>query len=356
MKKFGRAFNHLEDLIFFYGSAGVKEAVQHITEISNDPSLVRMKWDGGLQVYWGREYVNGPLIMTGHNGWARGCKSTTSEELYDFIINHSGKDRENVSGQRKEFARKFGRLFPLIDSATPNDFVGFVYTDLLFWDKPLLCNDEYNFQPNHTGYTVHKDSSLGKRIEKSRILMAGHAYFDTFGLNDEFQKPLDDFHIFNSTDELIILDPYYSNANTLHRFNTSDLEYINSRTVNIDRFLRPIDGVSAFKDYIYKYNNYRMKQDASVSFLTWITSISNISPSQILKIQNRIFTENDGYHALFDLLGYIKSVKNSMIHRMDLHATEYDVKAFNPEGWVRYADETKQFGHIKLVPRHKWTP
>ena len=29
MKKLGRAFNHLEDLVFFHGSAGTLEALKH---------------------------------------------------------------------------------------------------------------------------------------------------------------------------------------------------------------------------------------------------------------------------------------------------------------------------------------
>ena len=32
--KLGRAFNHLEDLVFFYGSAGTVEALEHLKERS----------------------------------------------------------------------------------------------------------------------------------------------------------------------------------------------------------------------------------------------------------------------------------------------------------------------------------
>lgn len=355
MKKYGRAFNHLEDLIFFYGSAGVNEVVQHINEISNDPSLVRMKWDGGLQVYWGREYANGPLIMTGHNGWARGAKCTTPDELYDFIVNQSGKDRDNVSESRKQFAKKFGELFPLLDKATPTDFVGFVYADALYLNRPPLCNNEYNFQPNHTGYTVHKESELGKRIDKSTILLAGHAYFDTFGLNDDQQHPLDNFDIFNNTNEVIVVNPYYSNLPSSTGFEKVELLHIEELTKGIDEFLRPIDGVSAFKDYIYRYNNYCMKTQHLCSFPSWINN-NNISHQQQISIMQRIYQETSGYNNLLELINYVRSFKNAIIHKLDLHAIEHDIKAHNPEGWVRYVDETKQFGHIKLVPRHKWTP
>lgn len=355
MKKLGRSFNHLEDLVFFYGSDGVKEAIQHINEICNDSSSVRMKWDGGLQVYWGREYENGPLIMTGHNGWARGCKSTTPEELYDFIVNQSGKDRENVSEQRKEHAKKFGKLFPLLDASTPKDFVGFVYADLLYWDKPPLVNDEYNFHPNHTGYTVHNDTDLGKRIANSNILLAGHAYFDAFGLKDDQQLPLENFDSFNTTDEVIVLNPYYSKVDIQYRLTEETIDKINSMCDQLDEFLKRITGVSTFREYIYKYINAKMKDDTILSFYGWISSgQSNVSESQRTKILNRLHDNYAAYTDTFILISTIRDIKNEIITELENH--DCDVKAYNPEGWVRYSDDNKQFGNIKLVPRHKWTP
>ena len=55
--KLGRAFNHLEDLVFFYGSAGTIEALEHLKDMNtaDGSNSVRMKWDGNPQIYWGRE-------------------------------------------------------------------------------------------------------------------------------------------------------------------------------------------------------------------------------------------------------------------------------------------------------------
>lgn len=353
MKKFGRTFNHLEDLVFFYGSDGVREAIKHIEEICEDSSSVRMKWDGGLQIYWGREYVNGPLILTGHNGWARQSKSTTPDELYDFIVNKSGKDRENVSEDRKSFARHFASLFSLFDASTPRDFVGFVYADALYLSKPPLVDGEYNFQPNHTGYMVHKDTDLGKRIAKSDILLVGHAYFEAFGLNDDYQIPLDNFNLFNNTDELIILNPYYSKIDVnvdLRRIKLMSYHHANY----IDRFITPIDGVSGFRDYIYKWVNYTIKTKSITTFEHWVKRQSFISVHQQNKIQQRIFDERRGYDAIVSLITHIMFLKNRIIDQLEQNDCE--VKAYNPEGWVRYADDTKKFGNIKLVPRDKWIP
>lgn len=353
MKKLGRAFNHLEDLVFFYGSDGVLEAIEHIEEICNDSSSIRMKWDGGLQIYWGREYVGGPLILTGHNGWARGSKSTTSDELYDFIVHQSGKDRENVPDERKMFAKQFASLFPLFDAATPNDFVGFVYADALYLSKPHIVDDEYNFHPNHTGYMVNKDTDLGERISKSELLLVGHAYFDAFGLKDDDQIPLDNFDMFNNTDELIVLNPYYSKVKV--KVELGDIQSDLYCAANyIDRFLSPIDGVSGFRDYIYKWVNYTVKTQSITTFENWIRRQSFISINQQHKIQQRILDERAGYDKTCRFIKLIAYIKNSIIDQLEQNDCE--VKAYNPEGWVRYADETKQFGNIKLVPRDKWIP
>jgi hypothetical protein len=62
LKKLGRAFNHLEDLVFFYGSRGTMESLSHLKEImtAEGSNSLRMKWDGNPQIYWGRETKGGP--------------------------------------------------------------------------------------------------------------------------------------------------------------------------------------------------------------------------------------------------------------------------------------------------------
>jgi len=47
-KKLGRTFNHLEDLIFFHGTEGIKEVIKHINDLSTPAGAasLRMKWDG----------------------------------------------------------------------------------------------------------------------------------------------------------------------------------------------------------------------------------------------------------------------------------------------------------------------
>ena len=94
---YGRAFNHPEHLVFFYGVDGTLEALQHFEELLKEKpgkTSLRKKWDGAPQIYWGREKKNGPLILAGHNGWARGAKSTNPEEVFNFIATQRTYIRE----------------------------------------------------------------------------------------------------------------------------------------------------------------------------------------------------------------------------------------------------------------------
>ena len=94
-KQLGRAFNHLEDLVFFYGSDGTIEALEHLKDVATDSGSqsIRMKWDGNPQIYWGRERKGGPLILAGHNAWSKGVAATSKEEVADFISNKSGNPK-----------------------------------------------------------------------------------------------------------------------------------------------------------------------------------------------------------------------------------------------------------------------
>jgi hypothetical protein len=357
MKKYGRAFNHLEDLTFFYGSDGALEALQHLKEINDDASSMRMKWDGGLQIYWGRETEDGPLIFTGHNGWSRGIKSTSGSELFEFITKHSGKNNLTVdeSVNRIFFASEFASLYEIFDKATPRDFVGFVYGDALYKTRPIPSNGFFNLYPNgKTGYHIDENSDLGIKIQNSECMVVLHAYFPQFGLTDDSQIPMTDFS-FLGNDQLIVINPYY--ASTSIKIDVSELEHHIIITKNdLDELLSPIDKVSSYKDYFYRYTNFKAKQKEldtlGDDFTIWLKN-SNISKNQQQKIIKRIEEFPDAIENMFKTVKYIMHLKNSIIDQLEKNSG--DIKTSNSEGWVRYADD-KKFGNVKFVPRHRWLP
>ena len=141
-KQLGRAFNHLEDLVFFYGSAGTIEALEHLKDMASESgsSSIRMKWDGNPQIYWGRERAGGPLIFAGHNQWSRGVMSDNPEGVADFIANKSGKPKTpQEQEQRKEFANKFASLskfFTFGQQVAPQRVIRDCFSDVYLLHHP----------------------------------------------------------------------------------------------------------------------------------------------------------------------------------------------------------------------------
>lgn len=365
-KQLGRAFNHLEDLVFFYGSGGTIEALEHLKDMASESgsNSIRMKWDGNPQIYWGRAEKGGPLVLAGHNAWAKGVAATSPEEVADFIINKSGspKTPEEIEA-RKEFGNKFASLYADFDRATPRDFVGFVYADGLFLDPPKQENGVYTFCPNpksQTCYHVRAESELGRRIDRADIMVVGHAYFPTFGASDSSQEPMQDFSAFDSNPNLIVLGPVYNTKPVQVNLGaiSSVEEFVKKHDQQIDGFLAGVPGLADLKNIIYTYVNQtaKRKQLDSLSdqhFFQWLET-SKVSKPKQAKIAELNTNFKGATSAIFELVKMIQRMKDDIIDQLE--GEQGDIWDTNGEGRVRYADTEKQFGNVKLVPRKRWTP
>ena len=367
-KKLGRAFNHLEDLVFFHGSAGTMEALEHLREIATEAGgkTVRMKWDGNPQIYWGRDRKGGPLILAGHNGWSRGAATDSPEAVADFIANKSGAPKTpEEKAARDQFAKQFAALYPLFDRATPRDFVGFVYADGLFLQRPELDQEGvYNFCPNpksKTCYHVKGDSELGRKIGQAQVMVVGHAYFPEFGMDDSEQKPIDDFSMFNGTNELIVQGPVYNSSPV--RVDDSDIvaveTYLKKHANNIDYFLQETPGLGDLKNILYTYVNQTAKSKqldnlGVPQFFNWLKN-SKVSVNKQTKIQDLANRSQNALAAIFGLVKQIMDLKDRVIDQIE-SGEKGEIWDTEGEGRVRYADKSKKFGNVKLVPRKRWTP
>ena len=365
-KQLGRAFNHLEDLVFFYGSEGTIEALEHLKEIGTEvgSTTVRMKWDGNPQIYWGRERKGGPLILAGHNSWARGAVTDSPEAIRDFIANQSGNPKtDEERAAREEFANRFAGMYDMFDKATPRDFEGFVYADGLFLDPPVQKDGVYTFCPNpksKTCYHVKADSDLGKQISRATTMVVGHAYFDEFGAPDADQQPMQDFSMFDNNPDLIVLGPVYNQKGIDVDTGAIDAveNFVRRNGKTIDQFLEPVKGLADLKNIIYTYVNQtaRAKQLDSLSskhFGEWLGT-SQVSPNKQARILEMDQQFKGALESIFTLVKMIQEMKDKIIDQIE--GEQGDIWDTNGEGRVRYADAGKRFGNVKLVPRKRWTP
>ena len=366
-KQLGRAFNHLEDLVFFYGSAGTLEALEHLRDMATEAGSqsIRMKWDGNPQIYWGRAQKGGPLVFGGHNAWSKGEAATSPEEVKDFIANKSGNPKTpEEKTARDQFAAKFASMYDDFDRATPKDFEGFVYADGLFLDPISADNGVYTFCPNpksKTCYHVKADSDLGRRIGNASIMVVGHAFFPEWGQPDSSQQPMQDFSAFDNNPKLIVLGPVYNSNNV--EVNTQAIDrvetFVKTNGRKIDQFLEPVKGLADLKNIIYTYVNQtaKAKQLDSLSdqhFMSWLQN-SKVSQGKQAKIVDLNKQFGNALAAIFELVKMIQRMKDDVIDQVE--GEQGDIWDSNGEGRVRYADPlTKQFGNVKLVPRKRWTP
>jgi hypothetical protein len=364
--KVGRTFNHLEDLVFLHGTQGALEALEHLRDLATEKGSksIRMKWDGNPQIYWGRAEKNGPLVLAGHNGWARGAASTSPEEVEDFIANQSGTPKTPEEKQQRDaFAKQFASLYPLFDRATPKDFEGFVYADGLFLSRPKLENGVYTFCPNpksQTCYHVRAESELGKRISNAQVMVVGHAFFPEFGMDDSAQQPKNDFSEFSDNPNLIVLGPVYNNSPI--KIDTAKIDQVEkfakANNKIIDGFLQGAAGLGDLKNIIYTYVNQTAKAKSLDSlskdhFLNWLKT-SKVSQPKQLKIVDLANQHKGSLETIFTLVKEIQTVKDNIIDQVE--GPQGDIWDTNGEGRVRYADPSKKFGNVKLVPRKRWTP
>ena len=382
MERYGRPFNHPEHLVFFKGSAGTLEALQHFKEIAEEKpgkTTIRRKWDGNPQVYWGRETKNGPLILAGHNQWARGVKSDNAHDVYDFIANQSGKVKTpEEQEKRNQFATNFANLYPLFDAATPKNFVGFVYADNLFGVEPAnpkrltQPTEEYpagvwEFSPNplsHTTYHVDAASDLGKRIASAQVMVVGHATFPSFGASDREQVPKDDFSEFNQTANLIVQGPIYTDEAPAIDTSAIDsmIEYTNQHAAVIDGFMNSLpdpDKNGIFYPFFNQMSNLHAtgKQDfnsiSGNTFVDWMTK-KGVSAKKQQHIIAMTQAHPGGLDAIFFLIKGIRNMKDTVDAAIQSQPRK-EIWDTHGEGHVRYAQKQHKYGNIKIVPT-SWAP
>jgi hypothetical protein len=385
MEKYGRAFNHPEHLVFFKGSKGAIEALNHFKEIATEKpgaSTVRGKWDGNPQIYWGREVANGPLILAGHNQWSRGVKSDSPEGVYDFIANQSGKAKTpDEQKARQQFAQQFSNLYPLFDAATPKDFVGFVYADSLFGvdpalNKKLIKMEGYpqgvwTFAPNpksNTRYYVDKASPLGTRITSAKVMVVGHAKFDRYGASDREQEPMDDFSMFNHTGGLIVQGPVYtsqgsgqdtSKVDELVNYVTKEVEGVGPA---IDSFIASLpdpDKNGILYPFFNAMSNLHANNEQSFdsitgdTFTNWMTT-KGVSGKKQEHIKQMIKAHPGALDGMLKLIKDIRNMKDEVVASYKSQGKP-EIWDSEGEGYVRYAQAGHKYGNIKIVPT-SWAP
>ena len=348
----GREYNHLEDLVFFDGAAGAMKAADTLDQLGKGQGKVAIKWDGNPTVYFGRE-PDGTFVLTGKNGWGKNM-STDANDLAQFIMN-TGKGAEQEPW-RKDFAAEMSDLFKIIEAGFPKDFEGYVYGDLLYTPRKPATKGRagIEFTPNKVTYSVDPNSEIGKRIANSKVGVALHGKYDSFGA--KVGQPLDDVKGIQTNDLVAFAQTYVPHTPKVDTKETNEIRQMAKANAKfIDSFLEPQQGLSDLKNIIYTFSNQTVKaqkldQINVDGFFNWLKTSKVSQPKQV-KIYEKHKQSPKSLPAIFALLNKVAAVKNHIIDQLDDAPADIKQMTGAEKGGEGYVT-----GKVKLVPRHRWRP
>jgi len=348
--KVGREYQHLEDLVFVEGSKGALKAADILENLGSDGEDIAIKWDGNPTIYWGRG-ADGKFILVGKNGWGRN-KPGSPDDLANFI---------KSTGQGEDWREKFGNdmavLWPLFEQATPPEFEGFVFGDLLYYPgKPYSSTDgKIEFTPNKVTYTVDKNSDIGQRMANSKVGVVVHQRYDEFG--SKSGSPVDNAQELNSNDVVVLAQTYVAHSPDV---DTSSVEKIRNMAQKnaqaIDSFLAGQKGLSNVPGIIYTYvNNMSRSQrldELETGFFDWLKT-SKVSQNQQAKLAQMAEDMPKALPAVFGLIKQIMTAKDNIIDQLDKAGADVRASTAGEEGGEGYVSLKNK---VKFVPRSRWQP
>lgn len=362
----GRKYQHLEDLLFTgipsKGISAGSEAGIHATRILNSMgstgNALELKWDGSPVVYWGKD-EQGRFSMIPKNAWEylkrgkteldNGVKTVmySPEDIKSFILG-TGKPEPGKEKQRQMFANQLASLWPYFEKISPPK--GYIEGGILFSPlNPYTFNQEtqeFDFKPNITGFHIPKNSELGQRISKAKVMVAATGYYDSLGSSDEGRFP--DAAKLSTPDVIVQGTHYVENAPGVEsKLVDSAKNYITKNANLIDNFLSPKPGLSKVGDILYKFYNQNLRiEGVKDKFIDWATD--NLSGNQANKVIN-----DPGLDAVLTAVEMLGKAKMD-IYRKASAGTHGSIRQTKPEGYVYQDPETGQF--VKAVSQADWAP
>ena len=370
----GRKYQHIEDLVFTNGSGGGVHAAERLRSMAQQGGSIEIKWDGSPVIYWGKTQ-EGQFMMIPKNAWEYlkrgktelegGIKTAMTQpgDISKFVLN-TGKPPENKEAEikRKQYAQQLASLWSYFEKASPPD--GFIEGGLLFYPgtKPngdtaaaVLNQDtnEYDFTPNITTFHIQKDSDLGKRIAKAKVMIAATGYYKDLGSSEETRYP--GAQALSTNDVIVQGTTYVEQAPKIDDTLVDKAEqYIEANADIIDQFLAPKPGLSKPGDILYKFFNQNKRVvGVKEKFKDWATQ--NLSKGQADKVIN-----DRSLDVVLTAVELLTSAKMDLFRKLSA-GTHSGIRQTKPEGYVQAHPGTKfkkdlpgQF--VKVIDQDTWAP
>ena len=366
----GRKYQHIEDLVLSNGSHGAMHAVERLSHMGEEGGTIELKWDGMPVVYWGRD-EEGNFSMIPKNAWAylkSGKTQTASgaptvmrspDDVKKFVLGTGSGDPK----ARQQFANQFASLWPYFEKISPKQ--GYLEGGLLFYPgtkpdgqpaMPVLNKETntYDFQPNITTFHIPVDSDLGKKIAKSKVMVAATGYYPSLGSSDEQRFP--DAEKLSVPGVIVQGTTYVQEPQEVDKQTLANLEaFIKKNAKLIDNYLAPKPGLSNPAGELYTYLNKHLRTEGLTrDFPEWAKA--NLSD----KKAQTLLSDVKGMQATLGAVEGIMNVKEQLISTLS-QSTHGGIKQTKPEGYAQ-AHPGKPFKYdipgqfVKTISQQTWSP
>ena len=346
----GARIEHPEDLVFDYGSKGIKQALDGIKRSAEEPAKVNtIKWDGKPAIIFGRD-DSGQFILTDKGGFvAQGYNGMAT----------SAKDMARVFSNRKgdysDLILIYQKLFSLLRNTVPQHFKGFVQADLLYSNTPPIQNGAYVFTPNQTTYRVSAETDLGKQIGNSEVGIAIHTEIDKPGGT---VRPVTS-RVLDKVPGVLVLDSTMRDTGSAINLDKGLVIKIqdayNEYAPAIDAFLSPQEltrrKISSTPKLMKQYINFKVRQGGFTNMLQdfgpWVEQKIPTQAPRIIEWMN----ENKGaVSAMFSTFVNTALLKDQLIKALDNQEQDVQANIGDAPGHEGYVGDG-----IKLVDRDKFS-
>lgn len=209
----GRAkgIEHLEDYIFRNGTAGVKTALAIVDAFKENSKTASVKWDGMPAVVFGRKPDTGEFVLTDGSGFEAVGYDGLFTSPQAIATNMAQRDanaeaKGNQANRVETLLPVYQKLWPYLETATPENFRGYVKGDLLYMTTPPVVAGNVEFKPNTVEYRIPVKSRLGSAIANSEVGVAVHTMYEDAG---GARQPLARVK-FNPVPGLLLIEPIYA--------------------------------------------------------------------------------------------------------------------------------------------------
>ena len=343
----GRAkgIEHIEDLVFRKGTAGIKEALAHIEHLKNNTrKSTTVKWDGKPALVFGRR-PDGQFVLTDVSGFtAKGYDglfvSPRQVANHLSVRDNEAKAQGKVANRVEQLLPLYQKLWPMLEAATPENFQGYIQGDLLYSQAPSEEAGNFVFQPNTVVYTIPAASKLGQEIANSDVGIAIHTRIKEPGGE---KQPLGRTTL-NDVSGLLLIQPIRPSENV----DPTDSGKVNQlkslvRTggAGINSLFNPAElraqGITDLPRLCIDYINSLVRDDTVTEFNVdlllpgfgeWLkTKVTARKFNNIVEYLQSPRSNTEGITAAFTAFVLLHDIKVDLLHQLDLQHP-------GQEGWV----------------------